>query len=318
MPRATKPACVPGRTVTEIDHVHVLARPDANGKRASALRTTIDAAERLGFRTTVLSAPTPEAVPGVIEAARPELHRLVIVGGDGLIHHALPALAGSSTVVGLVPSGTGNDFARGLGIGSGLQRLSSKQPSKKQRSVLRQALLGPPKPIDLIEGDDGRLAASVVTAGFSGRVTARANPMRFPPGQSKYTVATVLEATRLEPIPVRFEVDDETIEVDTAFFAVGNTRYFGGGMAICPDAIADDGLLDVVIIPAVPPLELLRVMPTVFSGRHVRNSKVVTRRASRVAIHTEEPLWADGEPFGTAPTTLVATPGAIMIAQPVD
>ncbi|MEZ5229468.1 MAG: diacylglycerol kinase family protein [Acidimicrobiales bacterium] len=298
--------------MTEPDLVHFLARPEAGGPRAAALTKATDAATALGFRHRVLTAASPSEIPAVIDEHRAELHRLVIVGGDGLIHFALPALAGTSITAGLVPSGTGNDFARGLGIGEG-----HKLPAARHRSVLRQAILGDPKSIDLIEGDDGRLAASVVTAGFSGRVTARANPMRFPPGQAKYTVATVLEAARLEPVAVRFTIDGESVDLDTAFFAIGNTRYFGGGMAICPDAEEDDGLLDLVVVEAVPAFELLRVMPTVFAGRHVRHPKVKTYRARSVRVETDEPLWADGEEFGSAPVTLAARPGALAVAQPV-
>ncbi len=295
--------------MTDPNRIHFLSRPGLRGKRGESLLAAVATAEALGFATTVLSAPTPEGIPGVIDANRDEMQRLVIVGGDGLIHHALPSLAGTPIVVGIVPSGTGNDFARGLDIGTGLAL-----PASKHRAVVRQALIGAPRSIDVIQSNDGRFAASVVTAGFSGRVTARANPMRFPPGQLKYTVASVLEAAQLERVHVALRADGERIELDTAFFAIGNTRYFGGGMAICPDAAADDGLLDVVIVESVPPLQLLRVMPAVFLGRHVKHPKVTMLRAQSVEIETKEPLWADGEPFGSAPVTLVAQPGALLVA----
>ncbi len=296
--------------MADLDHIHVLARPGAAGKRAASLTAVLDAAKALGFTTTVVSAPTAESIPDELDRHRETMHRLVIVGGDGLIHHALPFLAGTSIVVGIVPSGTGNDFARGLGVGSGLAL-----PASKRRTAIRNALLGAPRSIDLIESDDGRYAASVLTAGFSGRVTARANPMRFPPGQSKYTVATLLESAKLEPVPVRFRIDGEVIELDTAFFAIGNTRFFGGGMAICPHAIVDDGLLEIVIVPTVPAHKLLRVMPTVFIGRHVDDPQVLTRRAHAVELETDEPLWADGEPWGTAPVRVVARSQGLVVAD---
>ncbi len=292
-----------------MNRVHLLARPDSFGPRAKAVQAAVAAAEALGFVTTVLSSPTPEAIVGTIESARADIERLVIVGGDGLIHRALPALANSGIDVGLVPSGTGNDFARGFGIGTGVGRAS-----RKATATYRRAFLGTVEPVDLIAGDDGRWAASVVTAGFSGRVNARANPMRFPPGQSKYTVATVIEATKLSPMGLRVRAPEFELELDAAFFAVANTPYFGGGMAICPDADPDDGLLDVTLVGHVPAATLMRVMPLVFVGRHVRHSAVTTLRVRWIEIETTEPLWADGEPFGEAPIRLEASSGALRLA----
>lgn len=293
--------CQTNRPSADPNRVHLLAKPAAAGKRGRALVETIDAAKALGFATTVLTAPTVDAIPQTIRDAG-DIGRLVIVGGDGLISHALEALVDTDITVGIVPSGTGNDFARGLGI----------RHSVRER---RQAILGLASPVDVIASDDHRYAASVVTAGFSGRVTARANPMRFPPGQSKYTVATLLEAARLEPVRVRFRTPDQDFELDTSFFAVGNTRYFGGGMAICPDADPADGQLDLTIVAKVSPVSLLRVMPLVFAGRHVRHRDVTTVRTPWIEIETDEPLWADGEPFGSAPVRLRAKPGALQIAR---
>lgn len=297
------------RATTDPNRVHLLAKPSAVGKRGRALTETIDAAKALGFKTTVLTAPTTDAIPETIRDAG-EIGRLVIVGGDGLINHSLAALVDTGITVGIVPSGTGNDFARALGIG--------RSRSTRSNSVHRQAILGAAAPIDVIAADDGRYAASVLTAGFSGRVTARANPMRFPPGQSKYTVATLLEAARLEPVAVRLRTPDHELDMHTSFFAVANTRYFGGGMAICPDADPTDGLLDLAVIAAVSPAALLRVMPLVFAGRHVRHPDVTTLRARWIEIETDEPLWADGEPFGAAPVRLQAKPGALLIARPAS
>ena len=293
--------------------MHFLARPSDTGKRGRSLHTAVAAAERLGFRTTVLTAPSPSEVANVINSVKFEIRRLVIVGGDGLIHHALPALAGTDIEVGIVPSGSGNDFARGLGIGTELSL-----PSTKLRQIHRAAIVGATTPIDLLQSSDGRVAASVVTAGFSGRVNARANVMRFPPGQAKYTAATLIEAATLEPVRLRLVTADDDLDLDVAFFAIANTRYFGGGMAICPDALADDGLLDITIVGAVPRAKLLRVMPLAFVGRHTNHPEVTTLRAPWVEIETDEPLWADGEPFGSAPLRLEACSGALLVARPAD
>lgn len=253
--------------------------------------------------------------------------RLLIAGGDGLIHHALPALARTAVEVGIVGVGTGNDFARALGL-----------PSKVAAAV--DAALGPATPVDLVAahadpadpgpatprpgggGTSGHAAeaptsapsyaASVVTGGFSGTVNARANGMRFPPGQQRYTVATLLELPRLRAVDLHLTVDGEEHELSSVLFAVANTRYFGGGMAVCPDADPTDGLLDVTVVGPVRPFTLARVLPMVFRGRHVTHPEVTTYRGAEVRIATDSDLWADGEPFGGQ--TFTAARGALNVA----
>ncbi|MEM9133147.1 MAG: diacylglycerol kinase family protein [Actinomycetota bacterium] len=317
--------------------------------------------------TRALAAdPDPGAVGGsegatATDPAAAGTRRLLIAGGDGLVHHALPALAGADLEVGIVGVGTGNDFARALDL-----------PAKVAAAV--DTALGPTTPVDLIAATDHppraatttddatattagtttdgaaavsapttdgtttagaaavsapttdgaaadgaaagsaapAYAASVVTGGFSGTVNARANGLRFPPGQQRYTVATLLELPRLEAVEIHLTVDGEEHELSSAMFAVANTRYFGGGMAICPDADPTDGLLDVTVVGPVGALTLARVLPTVFSGRHVTHPKVTTYRGAEVRIATDSDLWADGEPFGGQ--TFTAARGVLHVA----
>ncbi len=282
------------------NRIHLLTNPTAANRRARSLRKVIDTADDLGFETEVLTAREPSGIADVIRQAAAEIERLVIVGGDGLVHHALGAVVDLSLTVGLIPNGTGNDFARALDLDGSHHH--------------RHAFVGEPRSLDVIASDDQRWAASIVTAGFSGRVNARANPMRFPPGQAKYTVASFIEAARLEPIPLTIRTETTELSLDSAFFAVANTRYFGGGMAICPEADPTDGLLDITVVGDVAASALLRVLPLVFVGRHVNHPAVTTLRAPWVEIETSEPLWADGEPFGSAPVRLEAKANALRIA----
>lgn len=233
------------------------------------------------------------------EAKAGGMSHLVLAGGDGLIHHCLPALAHTDVTLGIVPVGTGNDFARALGL-----------PRRLQPAI--DAALGPPTPIDLIATDSGAFAATVVTGGFSGQVNARANHLRFPPGQQRYTVATLLELRHLTPRTITLDIDGTVEEHETTLFAVANTRYFGGGMAICPDARPDDGQLEITLVGPVSRLELARVLPLVFSGRHLRHPGVSTRRGRVIGLTASSPLWADGEPFQA--TTLRAAAGALKVA----
>ncbi|MEL7209277.1 MAG: diacylglycerol kinase family protein [Actinomycetota bacterium] len=241
-----------------------------------------------------------DIAPAITRAnANGDVERLLIAGGDGLLHHALPALAGSGIDVGIVGVGTGNDFARALGL-----------PTRVAPAVT--AALAPARPVDLVATGDGRYAASVVTGGFSGTVNARANNLRFPPGQQRYTVATLLELPRLQAVDLQLTVDGDHHDLTSSMFAVANTRFFGGGMAICPDATPTDGLLDVTVIGPTGALTLGRMLPTVFSGRHVRHPAVTTYRGAEITITTDTALWADGEPFGGQ--TFTAARGALRVA----
>jgi diacylglycerol kinase (ATP) len=306
-----------------MDTVHLLVNP-ARARRAAVNTKIRQALESRGRRVIELRPPSIDAIAATIDAARDQaldhthadqppvpLDRLVIAGGDGLVHHALPALADTKTTVGIVSVGTGNDFARALGL-----------PTRIEPAV--DAALAEPTPIDLIASStstsaadpdptDWRYAASVVTGGFSGAVNHRANQLGFPPGQQRYTVATLLELPRLEPTPLRLALDGGApLELSATLFAIGNSRFFGGGMAICPTADPTDGLLHVTVVGPTSRFVLARMLPTVFSGRHVNHPAVTTYQATTVDLATDAPLWADGERFGGV--SLRPVPGALLVA----
>ncbi len=282
--------------------VHVLGNPTARGG-TRRLDDVVAALERRGVEAIVLDATTPadaraEAQSSVAGGA----NRLIAVGGDGVVHLAVNAVAESETVLGVVPLGTGNDFARALGLLDG----------DVDRQVGRA--LAAPVPIDAIRSNHGWVA-TVATLGFSGDVTARANRLRWPRGQLRYTLATVLQLPRLRTLPVTVEVDGRSVGGATTLLAVGNTAFFGGGMQICPDARPDDGRLQVVSIGDVPRHTFLRVFPTVFSGRHTDRPEVAVAVGTGATIHgADVDVWADGELLGSLPIRLDVVPAALRIA----
>jgi len=288
--------------------VHLLVNPSRSSRRGLLDRVR-SAIESSGREVIELRPANAAAVADTVTRAREgreggsggqqPLERLVVAGGDGLIHQALPAVANSGIPVGIIGVGTGNDFARALGL-----------PTRIDAAV--RAALGEPSPVDLITTGCGRFAASVVTGGFSGRVNERANSLCFPPGQQRYTVATLLELRHLEPVALQLAVDGETHKLNSSLFAIANTKFFGGGMAISPQAEPTDGLLDVVVVDAISPWLLARMLPTVFSGRHINHPAVSTYRGASIELATEAGLWADGEPFDA--NVLTIAPGALSLA----
>lgn len=249
--------------------------------------------------------------PPTLEAAREAARRcvdegadrLVAVGGDGVVNIAVNAIAETDVVLGVVPAGTGNDFARALGL------LDGDIEAQLDRA------LADASPVDAIRTNHGWVA-SVATLGFSGDVTAHANRLRWPRGQHRYTLATLLQLPRLQSYPVRVTIDGRAAGTgSTKLLAIGNTAYFGGGMRICPGAVPDDGRFQVVDIDGVPRLRFLRVFPTVFSGRHVGRPEVSVATGTVVSVEGADiDLWADGERLGPLPVRLELVPEAVHVA----
>ncbi len=241
------------------------------------------------------------AAPRALAAEGAE--RLVAVGGDGTVHLALQAVAGTSVVLGIVPAGTGNDFARAFGL----------KPDADLAAAVARAL-GPHREVDAISTPRGWVATSV-TGGFSADVNRRAAAMRFPAGSSRYTAATLATLPRLRTRPVAVTADGETRRFDATMVVAANTAFFGAGMAICPEADPGDGLLDVLVVGAVGRVELLRLFPRVFKGTHVSHPEVSQSRGRVVEIDGAGiELWGDGEPLGPAPLRLESAPGAVRLA----
>ena len=281
--------------------VHVLGNPAARGGTGDVERV-VDQLRAGHHEVVTLEATSALASQAVAaDAVAGGAGRIVAVGGDGLVRIALDAVAETGTVLGIVPQGTGNDFARALGLLDG-----------SLDDHVRRAMADG-HPVDAMRTDHGWVA-SVATMGFSGDVTARANGLRWPRGSQRYTVATILQLPRLRHLQATVEVDGVVHAADTTLLSVGNTAFFGGGMRICPDARPDDGLLHVVVIGAVGKATFLRVFPAVFAGRHVRHPAVSVYTGRRVTVTGADTMWADGDELGPLPVTCEVVPGAVRVA----
>ena len=292
---------------SEPERIALLANPAARaGRAAGALDRVLDRLRTHGIDAELLVAPSraaaQEAAHGAVSRG---VDRLLVLGGDGIVHLGVQAVAGTGVALGVIASGTGNDFARALDL------LAGTLEERVDRALLE------PTPLDAI-GTDAGFAATSVIAGFPATVNARANRMSFPRGTARYTVATLLELSGMRPTTYRLAFDGEAHDVRAAVVVVANTRFFGAGMDICPDADPADGLLDVCIVGDVGRLELLRSFQKVQTGRHVGHPKVTMLRASEVVLAGNGPVRADGEPFGELdphrPCAMRAAPGALRLA----
>lgn len=236
---------------------------------------------------------------------------LVATGGDGVISNALQVLAGTDIPLGIIPAGTGNDHAREFGI-----------PTKDPEAAADIVADGWTQTIDLGRIRDGnghdKWFGTVAAAGFDSLVTDRANRMSWPHGRLRYYVAMLAELTQLRMLPFRLVLDGtEEIDTDITLAAFGNTRSYGGGLLICPDADYTDGLLDITMAHTASRTTFVRLFPTVLKGTHVRLDEVTTARAN--TIHVECPginVYADGDYACPLPAELSAVPGALRILCP--
>jgi len=227
---------------------------------------------------------------------------VALIGGDGTIHLGAQVLAKSGMPFGVIPAGTGNDFARGIGV-----------PLKDPAAAADLIVAGNTRTVDLAVAKD-EFITTVVAGGFDSLVNRRANAMSWPKGNSRYTVATLAELRTFKPLEYVVTVDGEVIETKAMLVAVGTGPTYGGGLQICAGAEIDDGLLDVTIIQPVSRLTLLQMFPKLSKGTHVGHPMLRTFRGRSVRL--ESPgitAYGDGEVLGPLPVDITIAPGALTV-----
>jgi diacylglycerol kinase (ATP) len=236
---------------------------------------------------------------------------LVVVGGDGIVNLGVNAVAGTAVPLGIVPAGTGNDVALGLGLPVG-------DPSRGIELLRRDLTAGcPPRQVDAVRCSGAgpqRWFAGVLGAGFDAIVNERANGWSRPRGRLRYVLAIARELPVFRPRNYIIDLDGERWETAAMLVAVGNACSYGGGMRVVPDARMDDGMLDVLVLEPVSRVEFTRIFPRVYSGRHVSHPRVVVRRARTVRVEAEGIIgYADGERFGPLPLSCEVVAGAVHV-----
>ncbi|MFJ7273839.1 diacylglycerol kinase [Kitasatospora sp. NPDC098663] len=296
-----------------IRRVAVLSNPAAGaGHAAPAAHRAVARLHALGLQVDRHAGRDPEdAVRLARRAVADGVDAVVAVGGDGMVNLALQAVAGTAVPLGVIPAGTGNDHARAYGLPlAGPEAAADVVAAGRTRTV----------DLGLVTAADGttRWYGSVLATGFDSLVSDRANRLRWPRGRMRYNLAILAEFANLRPLPFRITLADGTvIERDLTLAAVGNTRSYGGGMLICPDALPDDGLLDLTLVAAMPRLRIARFFPTLFKGTHTAHPEVTTHRTASLRIDSPAiTAYADGEFIAALPVDVSAAPGALHLLVP--
>ena len=241
-----------------------------------------------------------DAVERVSAAITPNTEALVTCGGDGTISAALEILADRPVALGVVAAGSGNDFARTLG-------LPMDDPAAAAAVILR----GGRRPVDVgVAG--GRRFATILTCGLDSKVNERYDRLRWRHRRSRYLAAILAELARFRPLPFELTVDGERSALSGTLIAVGNGRFYGNGVCMCPAASLTDGLLDVTVVSAISRATLARLWPSTYRGEHVRHPAVRTFRTPEITIDAPGgTAYADGELAGRLPISVSVRPSAL-------
>lgn len=274
----------------------------------------------MGHEVTSLTEPDfGSLLDSARAAAKKRPDALVVVGGDGMVNLGANVVATTRVPLGIIPSGTGNDMARGLGI--------PHDNTEAAIRILDAALAAGPRTIDAgritwrdaVTGAAGeRWFACALSAGFDAIVNERANEMRHPRGPSRYILAMLAELAVLKPLAYRLELDGRTVETKALLVAVANSVSLGGGMKITPGAKLDDGLFDVLIVEPLSRFNFLRIFPRVFKGEHVGHPRVRIESAKTVRIEADGIVaYGDGERIAPLPLDVEIVPGALRVLAPL-
>jgi YegS/Rv2252/BmrU family lipid kinase len=229
----------------------------------------------------------------------------VVFSGDGLIGAVGGAMAGAETPLGIVPGGRGNDLARVLGI-----------PDDPAGAVAVLAA-GNERRIDVGEAN-GKRFLGIVSVGFDSEANRLANETNFLRGNIVYAYAALRTLLTWKPGRFTIRAGEERYRFTGYSVSVANSRAFGGGMFIAPDAELDDGELDIVTVGKVGKLRFVGNLPKVFKGTHVEEDEVRVFRAPQLELSASRPfpVYADGEHLTELPATIRVLPQALGVLAP--
>jgi len=234
---------------------------------------------------------------------------VVAVGGDGTVNQVLNGIVGSQAILGIIPAGTGNGFARELGL-----------PLHPQEAC--QVLVeGNVKGLDVGRAN-GRYFLGTAGVGFDALISKfageRLGPLR---GMWLYFLAGALTFYKFTPQLMNVKIDSRTMEVSPLLVAIANTRRYGGKALIAPNAKPDDGLLDVCVIQNMNAARLVRHLPKLFTGQHIHLSDVAMYRGREITIDAPEPIpvHVDGEAIDSCSSIrFTLLPKAVRVLVPKD
>jgi diacylglycerol kinase (ATP) len=276
-------------------HLKLIYNPAAG--RGRARRYVRDVEELLrarGARVDCEPSTSPDDLVRIAaESSRAGYDRVVVAGGDGTVNLAVREFDLEKGTLALIPSGSGDDFAKVTGV------------PRDITGAVDNVLRGRVAEFDVAHANSLRYLG-VAGLGFDSEVADYANRnVKFLRGSAVYLYAILRVLPKFTPRPVHIRTDDGTRDEHIMFAAIGNTRQYGGGIRITPDARPDDGLLDLCIVHRTTRMQLLKTLPKAYSGGHVKSPFVEMSRGRAFHFESEQAMavYADGEPLTRTPVT---------------
>ncbi len=291
-------------------HLKVIYNPAAGRGRARRhVREVEEYLRSRGARADCEPSTGPEDLVRIAaESSRAGYDRVVVCGGDGTVNLAVREFDLAKGTLGVIPTGSGDDFAKVMGLPRNIRRACDV------------VIDGVVREVDVALAN-GLRYLGVAGLGFDSEVADFANRnVRFLRGSAVYLYAIFRVLPRFTPRPVRIKTDAGTRNESIMFAAVGNTRQYGGGIRITPDAVVDDGLLDLCIVHETTRAELLKTLPKAYTGAHVKSAFVEMGRGRSFEFLSETAMavYADGEPLTRTPVAfgLASEQLKVMVPSP--
>jgi diacylglycerol kinase (ATP) len=290
-------------------HLKLIYNPTAGRGRARRYVREIEEYLRArGARVDCEPSTGPEDLVRIAaESSRAGYDRVCVAGGDGTLNLAVREFDLEKGTLALIPMGSGDDFAKVSGI------------PRTIAGACDNVLNGQVREVDVAVANNLRYLG-VAGLGFDSEVADYANRnAKFLRGSAVYLYAILRVLPKFTPRPVRLRTEHGTREEEIMFAAIGNTRQYGGGIRITPDAIVDDGLLDICIVHRTTRVQLLKTLPKAYTGAHVKSPFVEMGRGREFHFESEMAMavYADGEPLTRTPVSFGVLPTRLRVVVPI-
>jgi YegS/Rv2252/BmrU family lipid kinase len=277
----------------------------AGGKALKALPAVHEALDRLQAPHRTVTTRSSEHAAEEAARAAAQGETVAALSGDGLLRPLAGELKGTPAALAVIPCGRGNDLARVLGI--------PKEPGE----AARLAVQGRERLLD-VANVEGTPYMGIASFGFDSDANRIANEAKLVKGNAVYVYAAIRALAAWKPATFSVIVDGERHEFSGYAVAVGNSKAYGGGMFVFPDAELDDGKLDVMLTKQTPKLRALADLPKVFRGTHVNSDFHEFLRGEEIEVSSDRPfaIYADGDPIGATPAIMRVEPRCLRVMAP--
>jgi YegS/Rv2252/BmrU family lipid kinase len=288
------PGVAPGAGSRSARRFALLVNPASAGGRAlKALPLVHQVLDELGAEHRTVTTRSIDHAYQEAGGAATAGETVIALGGDGLLRPLAGALKGTDSALAIVACGRGNDLARMLGV-----------PTDPAEAA-RLAVEGDERLVD-VASVEGTPFMGVASFGLDSDANRIANEAKLVKGNAVYAYAAIRALIAWKPARFSVIVDGERHEFIGCTVAVGNSKVYGGGMYVLPEAEIDDGRLDVMFVKDAPKLRLLNLLPKVFKGTHGGSELVEFLRGEEIEVSADRPfaIYADGDPIGATPAIM--------------